>query len=105
MCLGAQIRLTNRKSLDEASTLRENPDSYRLSSVPLAYGDVTVQLRPSPPGRLLSGCDECIDLICHTGGISTIPLFCFQENILAIIEHTPHLSYHNRELKFDSHTR
>ena len=30
---------TNRKSLDEASTLRENPDSYRLSCVTFAYGD------------------------------------------------------------------
>jgi len=37
---------TNRKSLDEASTLRENPDSYRLSCVTFAYGDVTVETFP-----------------------------------------------------------
>ncbi|KAL7532731.1 hypothetical protein ACHAWF_004224, partial [Thalassiosira exigua] len=37
---------TNRKSLDEASTLRENPDGYRLSCVTFAYGDVTVETFP-----------------------------------------------------------
>jgi ferredoxin len=37
---------TNRKSLDEASTLRENPDSYRLSCVTFAYGDVMVETFP-----------------------------------------------------------
>ncbi|KAL3784800.1 hypothetical protein HJC23_013840 [Cyclotella cryptica] len=37
---------TNRKSLDEASTLRENPESYRLSCVAFAYGDVTVETFP-----------------------------------------------------------
>jgi len=37
---------TNRKSMDEASTLRENPDSYRLSCVAFAYGDVTVETFP-----------------------------------------------------------
>lgn len=37
---------TNRKSLDESSTLRENPDSYRLSCVTFAYGDVTVETFP-----------------------------------------------------------
>ena len=37
---------TNRKSLDEASTLRENPDTYRLSCVTFAYGDVTVETFP-----------------------------------------------------------
>ena len=37
---------TNRKSLDEASTLRENPDSYRLSCVTFAYDDVTVETFP-----------------------------------------------------------
>ena len=37
---------TNRKSLDEASTLRENPESYRLSCVTFAYGDVTVHTFP-----------------------------------------------------------
>mmetsp|Transcript_13252 Transcript_13252/g.15192 ORF Transcript_13252/g.15192 Transcript_13252/m.15192 type:complete len:315 (+) Transcript_13252:89-1033(+) len=37
---------TNRKSMDEDSTLRENPDSYRLSCVTFAYGDVTVETFP-----------------------------------------------------------
>jgi ferredoxin len=37
---------TNRKSMDEESTLRENPDSYRLSCVSFAYGDVTVETFP-----------------------------------------------------------
>jgi ferredoxin len=37
---------TNRKSMDEASTLRENPDSYRLSCITFAYGDVTVETFP-----------------------------------------------------------
>ncbi|KAL9188742.1 hypothetical protein ACHAXT_007120 [Thalassiosira profunda] len=37
---------TNRKSLDEASTLRENPEGYRLSCVTFAYGDVTVETFP-----------------------------------------------------------
>ena len=37
---------TNRKSLDEGSTLRENPESYRLSCVTFAYGDVTVETFP-----------------------------------------------------------
>jgi hypothetical protein len=37
---------TNRKSMDEGSTLRENPDSYRLSCVTFAYGDVTVETFP-----------------------------------------------------------
>ena len=37
---------TNRKSMDEESTLRENPDSYRLSCVAFAYGDVTVETFP-----------------------------------------------------------
>lgn len=37
---------TNRKSMDETSTLRENPDSYRLSCVTFAYGDVTVETFP-----------------------------------------------------------
>jgi ferredoxin len=38
---------TNRKSMDEDSTLRENPDSYRLSCVTFAYGDVTVETFPA----------------------------------------------------------
>lgn len=37
---------TNRKSVDEASTLRENPESYRLSCVTFAYGDITVETFP-----------------------------------------------------------
>jgi ferredoxin len=37
---------TNRKSMDESSTLRDNPDSYRLSCVTFAYGDVTVETFP-----------------------------------------------------------
>mmetsp|Transcript_55692 Transcript_55692/g.67143 ORF Transcript_55692/g.67143 Transcript_55692/m.67143 type:complete len:348 (-) Transcript_55692:294-1337(-) len=37
---------TNRKSHDEGSTLRENPDGYRLSCVTFAYGDVTVETYP-----------------------------------------------------------
>lgn len=37
---------TNRKSMDEASTLRENPESYRLSCVTFAYDDVTVETFP-----------------------------------------------------------
>ena len=37
---------TNAKSMDEASTLRENPDSYRLSCIAFAYGDVTIETFP-----------------------------------------------------------
>jgi ferredoxin len=37
---------TNRKSMDEESTLRENPDSYRLSCITFAYGDVTIETFP-----------------------------------------------------------
>lgn len=37
---------TNWKSMDEASTLRSNPDSYRLSCVTFAHGDVTVETYP-----------------------------------------------------------
>lgn len=37
---------TNRKSMDEASTLRENPDTYRLSCVTFAYGDCVVETFP-----------------------------------------------------------
>lgn len=39
-------RNTNWKSMDEASTLRENPESYRLSCVTFCYGDVTVETFP-----------------------------------------------------------
>lgn len=38
---------TNRKSMDEESTLRENPDSYRLSCITFAYGDITVETFPA----------------------------------------------------------
>ena len=37
---------TNRKSMDEESTLRENPNTYRLSCVTFAYGDVIVETFP-----------------------------------------------------------
>ena len=37
---------TNRKSVDEESTLRENPPGYRLSCLAFAYGDVTVEIFP-----------------------------------------------------------
>jgi ferredoxin len=39
----------SRRSIDEASTLRENPASYRLSCITLVYGDVTVEVQ-SPVG-------------------------------------------------------
>ena len=39
-------RFTNRKSMDESSTLRENPETYRLSCVSFAYGDITVETFP-----------------------------------------------------------
>ena len=37
---------TNRKSIDESSILRDNPDSYRLSCITYAYGNVTVETFP-----------------------------------------------------------
>jgi ferredoxin len=37
---------TNRKSMDEESTLRENPDSYRLSCITFAYADCTIETFP-----------------------------------------------------------
>ena len=37
---------TNRKSMDEGSTLRENPETYRLSCVTFAYGDVILETFP-----------------------------------------------------------
>jgi ferredoxin len=40
------LEYTNRKSIDEASTLRENPDSYRLACVTFAYDDITVETFP-----------------------------------------------------------
>ena len=38
---------TNWKSMDEASTLRDNPESYRLSCIAFAYEDVTVETLPA----------------------------------------------------------
>ena len=35
-----------RRSLDEASTLRENPDTYKLACITNVYGDITVELMP-----------------------------------------------------------
>ena len=35
-----------RRSLDEASTLRENPGTYKLACITNVYGDITVQLMP-----------------------------------------------------------
>ena len=35
-----------RRSLDEASTLRENPDTYKLACITNVYGDITVKLEP-----------------------------------------------------------
>ena len=51
-----------RRSLDEASTLRENPETYKLACVTNVYGDITVQLMPkvhpagSPRGRRRGVC-------------------------------------------------
>ena len=42
---------TNRKSLDEISTMRENPESYRLSCITFAYGDITVETFPQSMQR------------------------------------------------------
>lgn len=35
-----------RRSLDESSTLRENPETYKLACITNVYGDITVQLMP-----------------------------------------------------------
>ncbi|KAL1525187.1 hypothetical protein AB1Y20_020057 [Prymnesium parvum] len=40
------IDLCTRRSLDEASTLRENPETYKLACITNVYGDVVVQLMP-----------------------------------------------------------
>jgi len=40
------IERCTRRSLDESSTLRENPDTYKLACITNVYGDITVQLRP-----------------------------------------------------------
>lgn len=39
----------SRRSVDEASTLRENPLTYRLSCITQVYGDITVEVQ-SPVG-------------------------------------------------------
>jgi ferredoxin len=41
------LQNTNWKSMDEASTLRDNPESYRLSCIAFAYEDVTVETFPA----------------------------------------------------------
>jgi ferredoxin len=35
-----------RRSVDEASTLRENPETYKLACITNLYGDVTVRVKP-----------------------------------------------------------
>ena len=40
------VEQCTRRSLDEASTLRENPDTYKLACVTNVYGDITVALMP-----------------------------------------------------------
>jgi ferredoxin len=42
---------TNQKSLDKISTMRENPESYRLSCITFAYGDLTVETFPQSMQR------------------------------------------------------
>jgi len=37
---------TNRRSIDESSTLRDNPEAYRLSCITFVYGDVDVRTFP-----------------------------------------------------------
>ena len=40
------VESCTRRSLDEASTLRDNPDTYKLACITNVYGDITVQLKP-----------------------------------------------------------
>jgi len=40
------LEACTRRSLDEDSTLRENPETYKLACITNVYGDVTVQLMP-----------------------------------------------------------
>lgn len=40
------LELCTRRSIDEASTLRENPDTYKLACITNVYGDITVELMP-----------------------------------------------------------
>lgn len=35
-----------RRSIDEASTLRENPETYKLACITNVYGDVVVKIMP-----------------------------------------------------------
>ena len=35
-----------RRSLDEASTLRENPETYKLACITNVYGDIAVRIHP-----------------------------------------------------------
>lgn len=44
--IASGIEACTRRSLDEASTLRENPPSYKLACITNVYGDVTVRLHP-----------------------------------------------------------
>ena len=40
------LEACTRRSLDESSTLRENPETYKLACITNVYGDITVQLMP-----------------------------------------------------------
>ena len=40
------VERCTRRSLDEASTLRENPETYKLACITNVYGDLTVELKP-----------------------------------------------------------
>ena len=40
------VSACTRRSLDESSTLRENPETYKLACITNVYGDITVQLMP-----------------------------------------------------------
>ncbi|KAK1741818.1 hypothetical protein QTG54_007391 [Skeletonema marinoi] len=64
---------TNRKSLDEGSTLRENPESYRLSCVSFAYGDITVETFPPIEAAQWTRFDATIDDQYLSTGVSVRP--------------------------------
>jgi len=40
------LEACTRRSLDESSTLRENPETYKLACITNVYGDITVQIMP-----------------------------------------------------------
>ena len=40
------VERCTRRSLDEASTLRENPETYKLACITNVYGDITVEIFP-----------------------------------------------------------